>query len=138
VATGSDLRAISEVIGRSITGGDLDDAWLQELKSVVSGAGPAIEELRLEYEMVRDGLPSFFGQDLVDVQNGVYQSWIRLRDAAEVAVSPRQFFEEIAMANDSRLLRIGEAAALSLDNLDAFTTQVCGFSIRSPDFGIET
>ncbi|NNJ47505.1 MAG: hypothetical protein HKP18_06705, partial [Acidimicrobiia bacterium] len=138
LATGDDLRAISEVIARSITGGDLGDTWLDDLKSVVSAAGPAIEELRLEYEVVREGLPSFFGQDLVDVENGVYQSWVRLRDAAEAAVSPRQFFEQIAMANDARLLRIGETAAFSLENLDAFTTQVCGFSIRSPEFGIET
>ena len=136
--TGDDLQVISEVIARSITGGDLDDAWLQELKSVVRAAGPAIEDLRLEYELVREGLPNFFGQDLVDVQNGVYQSWIRLSDAAAAAVSPRQFFEAIAVAYDARLLRIGEAAALALENLDAFTTQVCGFSIRSPEFGVET
>jgi hypothetical protein len=138
LATGGGLRAISQVIGRSITGGDLDETWLQDLKSAVDEAEPAIEELRREYELVRDELPSFFGQDLVDVQNGVYQSWIRLRDAAELAISARQFFEQIALANDSRLLRIGEDAAVSLDNLDSFTTQVCGFSIRSREFGIET
>ncbi len=138
LATTGALREISEVIGRSITGGDLGDEWLADLKSAVGAAEPSIEELRMGFERARDTLPSFFGQDLVDIQNGVYTSWVRLRNAASVSLSPRQFFEEIALANDARLLRIGETADLAFDDLDGFTTQVCAFSIRSPEFGIET
>lgn len=136
-ATGADLRSISEVIGRSITGGSLDAEWLEDLKAAVEAAEPGVEALRAEYDRARESLPTFFGQDLVDVQNGVYSSWVRLRDATDVAVSARQFFEEIAIANDSRLLRIGESAGLAFNDLDEFTTQVCGFSIRAPEFGIE-
>ena len=133
---GGDLRAISELIEKSMTGGDIDDAWLTDLKEAVVAAEPAVELLRSQFENARNTLPTYFGQDLVDVRNGIYSSWVRLRDATSAAVSPRQFFEEIATANDSRLLRIGEVAGYSLGNLDAFTTQVCGFSIRSPDVGI--
>lgn len=138
LVAGGDLRAISELIEESLTGGDIDGEWLADLKAAVIAAEPAIELLRSNFEAARDSLPIYFGQDLVDVRNGIYSSWERLRDAAAQAVSPRQFFEEIATANDARLLRIGEVAGYSLGNLDAFTTQICGFSIRSPDVGIQT
>ncbi len=136
--TTSAVREISDVIGRSVTGGELGDEWLADLKSAVGAAEPSIEQLRMGYQQAQEALPTFFGQDLVDMQNGVSSSWGRLRDAASVSRSARQFFEEIALANDARLLRIGETAGLALDDLDGFTTQVCGFTLRSPEFGIET
>ncbi|MGI9647865.1 MAG: hypothetical protein ACR2OI_05035, partial [Acidimicrobiia bacterium] len=137
LVAGGDLRPISELIAESLTGGDIDDAWLAQLQAAVLAAEPSVELLRSDFEAAREVLPTYFGQDLIDVNNGIYSSWVRLRDAAAAAVSPRQFFEEIATANDARLLRIGEVAGYSLGNLDAFTTQICGFSIRSPDVGIQ-
>lgn len=137
LVAGADLRPISDLIAESLTGGDIGDEWLAALQAAVLAAEPAVELLRSDFEAARDALPTYFGQDLIDVKNGIYSSWVRLRDAAGAAVSARQFFEEIATANDARLLRIGEVAGYSLDSLDAFTTQVCGFSIRSPDVGIQ-
>lgn len=137
LVAGADLRPISELIAESLTGGDIDDEWLAALQAAVLAAEPSVELLRSDFEDARSALPTYFGQDLVDVKNGIYSSWVRLRDAVSAAVSARQFFEEIATANDARLLRIGEVAGYSLGNLDAFTTQVCGFSIRSPDIGIQ-
>jgi hypothetical protein len=137
LVAGADLRPISDLIAESLTGGDIGDEWLAALQAAVLAAEPAVELLRSDFEAARDALPTYFGQDLIDVKNGIYSSWVRLRDAAGAAVSARKFFEEIATANDARLLRIGEVAGYSLDSLDAFTTQVCGFSIRSPDVGIQ-
>ena len=137
LSVGGELAPVSALVGESLSGGRLDTDWLAELKGAVLAAEPAVEALNLQYGIVRAELPVYFGQDLVDVQNGIYSSWTRLRDAAADAGSARQFFELIATSNDSRLIRIGESAGYSLLNLDSFTTQVCGFSIRSPEIGLE-